>query len=84
VASEKQLGKPHGVSPADLERARGERLPEFPVPVEAVTLEPGHRAALDALRRVQRNEARSIPTRKERREAYDSYPDFAQVLAGCT
>ncbi|HEY2291103.1 MAG TPA: hypothetical protein VGM86_10415 [Thermoanaerobaculia bacterium] len=77
----KRLAQAHGVSLEDLERARGERIPKFPVPVEAVTLEPGRRAALDALRRVQRNEASSVALRKERRGAYDNYPDFAQVLA---
>jgi hypothetical protein len=71
----------HGVTPEDLERAGREQIPEFPVPVEVVTLEPGRRAALDALRRIQRNEARKVSARRERREAYGGYPDFAQILA---
>lgn len=77
----RRLAQAHGVTPEDLERAGREKLPEFPVPVEVVTLEPGRRAALDALRRIQRNEARKVSARRERREAYDDYPDFAQILA---
>jgi hypothetical protein len=77
----KRRAQAHGVSSELLEAAEQERLPEFPIPAEVVTLETAHRAALGTLRRIQRDESEGIPARRERRQTYDAYPDFAQVLA---